>query len=221
MTAEPTETRTERRKAASRASLLKAAQAYMAEGNTGVAVLDITKRADVGLGTFYNHFSSKEELFDAAVENAMEVHAALLDLLVPEDEDPAHVFAQRFRLTGRMHRLEPELSKVVLNRGVSLMSSQLGFTPRARRDVERAMASGRFFALDVEIAMALVFGAALALGQLLHSQPERDDAQAADAATAALLRMLGMSDAEAAEIATSALPGLPDDLGDTTEPRSA
>lgn len=210
MTEQQAESRTERRKAASRASLLKAAQAYMAEGNTAVAVLEITKRADVGLGTFYNHFASKEELFAAAVESAMETHAVLLDLLVPEDDDPARVFAQRFRLTGRMHRLEPELSRVVLNQGVRLMNSDLGFTPRARRDLEHAMATGRFHLQDVDVAMALVFGAALALGQLLHEQPNRDDAYAADLTTEALLRMLGLNPTDAAELSSGELPKLPD-----------
>lgn len=207
---EQLETRAERRKAKTRASLLHAAQMYMAEGNTAVAVLDITKRADVGLGTFYNHFDSKEELFDAAVESAMEVHAVLLDLLVPEEDDPARVFAQRFRLTGRMHRREPEMSRVVLSRGVSLMGAELGFTPRARRDVERATEAGRFKVADIDLAMTLIFGTAMSLGQLLHDQPERDEATTADDATEALLLMLGMPRAQAHKLSHGPLPELPD-----------
>lgn len=209
MTAEVHETRTDRRKAKTRAALLRAAQAYMAEGNTAIAVLDITKRADVGLGTFYNHFDSKEGLFEAALENALEMHADLLDALVSEDDDPAHVFAQRFRLTGRMHRQEPELSKVVLSRATSLMTSALGFTPRARRDIERAITAGRFKVTDLDIAAALVFGTAMALGQLLHDQPDRDDALTADDATESLLVMLGMTRAQAAKLSRTPLPDLP------------
>lgn len=209
MTAAQEESRAERRKAMTRAALLRAAQAYLAEGNTAIAVLDITKRADVGLGSFYNHFDSKDQLFDAAVENALELHAELLDVLVPDDGDPAHVFAQRFRLAGRMHRLEPELSKVVLSRGISLLHTELGFTPRARRDVQRAIASGQFTVTDPDLAMALAFGAAMALGQLLHDQPDRDAAESADAATEALLVMLGMSRARARKRAHGPLPELP------------
>jgi len=32
-----------------------------------VPVLEITQAADVGMGSFYNHFDSKEQLFEAAV----------------------------------------------------------------------------------------------------------------------------------------------------------
>lgn len=207
------ETRADRRKAKTRAALLRAAQRYMAEGNTAVAVLDITQRADVGLGTFYNHFESKEELFDAAVDDAMETHAVVLDLLVPEDDDPARVFAQRFRLTGRLHRLQPELSRVVLSRATGLLSAELGFTPRARRDIERATEAGRFTVQDTDLAMALVFGAAMAVGQLLHDHPDRDSAGTADEATEALLVMLGMTRAQARKLAHGPLPALPHDIG--------
>ena len=31
-------------------------------------ILEITQAADVGMGSFYNHFETKEQLFDAAVE---------------------------------------------------------------------------------------------------------------------------------------------------------
>ena len=34
----------------------------IAEGRDSAAILEITQIADVGLGSFYNHFASKEEL---------------------------------------------------------------------------------------------------------------------------------------------------------------
>src|SRR5690242_15068232 len=103
-----------RRKARTRAALVRAAQSFIAAGRTNVAVLEITQAADVGMGSFYNHFASKEELFHAAVAEALDRHGTLLDELTIDLDDPAHVFAQSFRLTGRLHRREPELSKVLL-----------------------------------------------------------------------------------------------------------
>ena len=41
-----------------------------------VPILEITQAADVGMGSFYNHFDSKEQLFDAAVEDALDAHGA-------------------------------------------------------------------------------------------------------------------------------------------------
>ena len=200
--------RLERRKARTRAALVRAAQALIAEGRTAVSVLEITQAADVGLGSFYNHFETKEQLYQAAVEDALDTHGAVLDALTTGLDDPAQVFAQSFRLTGRLHRRNPELSKVLLHYGLELATSAHGLAPRARRDIEAAVRAGRFTVRDTELAMVTVAGAALGLGQLLHRRPERDDAEATDQVTEDLLRMLGLNAADAHECSTRPLPDL-------------
>lgn len=200
--------RLERRKARTRAALVGAAQSLLAEGRLNVPILEITQAADVGMGSFYNHFQSREELFHAAVEEALDRHGALLDLLCEDLDDPAQVFAQSFRLTGRLHRRNPTLSKVLLADGLGLVSSERGLAPRARRDIEAAASAGRFQVRDSELAMTIVAGTALCLGRLLHDNPERDDAEAADQVTEDLLRMFGLPADEAAEICRRPLPSL-------------
>ncbi|HEV7855236.1 MAG TPA: TetR family transcriptional regulator, partial [Mycobacterium sp.] len=93
-----------RRKQRTRAALIKAAQAFIAAGKMNVPVLEITQAADVGMGSFYNHFQSKEQLFDAAVAEVLDAHGALLDHLTASLDDPAETFACSFRLTGRLFR---------------------------------------------------------------------------------------------------------------------
>jgi AcrR family transcriptional regulator len=201
--------RLDRRKARTRAALIQAAQSFIAAGKLNVPILEITQAADVGMGSFYNHFETKEELFDAAVEAALDMHGALLDELTQGLDDPAVRFAQSFRLTGRLHRQVPELSRVLLNNGLRLINADLGLGPRARRDIEAAMASGRFTVDDVDLALAVVAGSALALGQLLHEQPERDDGEATDKVTETMLRSLGLRPAEARRICRLPLPDAP------------
>jgi AcrR family transcriptional regulator len=200
--------RLERRKARTRAALIRAAQALIAEGKTAVPILEITQAADVGMGSFYNHFETKEQLYQAAVEDALDVHGALLDELTTDLDDPAQVFAQSFRLTGRLHRKHPELSKVLLHHGFELAGAESGLAPRARRDIEAAVRAGRFTATDTELAMVTVAGTALGLGHLLHCRPERDDAATTDQVTEDVLRMLGLTAAEAREICGRPLPDL-------------
>ena len=200
--------RLERRKARTRAALIRAAQVLIAEGKTAVPILEITQAADVGMGSFYNHFETKEQLYQAAVEDALDVHGALLDELTTDLDDPAQVFAQSFRLTGRLHRKHPELSKVLLHHGFELAGSETGLAPRARRDIDAAVRAGRFTVQDTELAMITVAGTALGLGHLLHSRPERDDAATTDQVTEDLLRMLGLTAAEAHEICSRPLPDL-------------
>ena len=67
----------------------RAAQGFIAEGRTNVPILEITQAADVGMGSFYNHFETKEELFDAAVEDALDAFGAALDQLTAGIDDPA------------------------------------------------------------------------------------------------------------------------------------
>jgi AcrR family transcriptional regulator len=202
--------RLDRRKARTRAALIHAAQAFLAAGTLNVPIVEITEAADVGMGSFYNHFETKEELFRAAVEDALEVFGALLDELSTSLEDPALAFAQSFRLFGRMHRRNQELSKVLLNDTAALVRSGHGLAPRQSRDIEAAVRVGRFNVRDPQLAHAIVAGAALGLGQLLHAQPDRDDAEATDQVTEDLLRMLGVPAGEAEAVARRPLPDLDD-----------
>lgn len=73
--------RLERRKQRTRSALIKAAQQLIVEGRLNVPVLEITQLADVGMGSFYNHFDSKEELFEAAVADVLDSYGAVLDPL--------------------------------------------------------------------------------------------------------------------------------------------
>lgn len=211
MTEQPTRTpnRLDRRKARTRAALIGAAQACIAAGKTNVPILEITQAADVGMGSFYNHFQTKEELFRAAVEDALDALGAVLDELSEQQDDPAEVFARSFRLVGRLHRRAPELSKVLLHEGLSLAGSDKGLGPRAHRDIEVATRAGRFHRVtDPDVSMTVVTGAALAIAQLLHDHPDRNDAQLTDQVTEDLLRMFGVPAGEARDICRRPLPDL-------------
>ncbi len=197
-----------RRKQRTRAALIAAAQSFIAAGRLNVPVLEITQAADVGMGSFYNHFDSKDELFEAALTEVLDVHGALLDELTASLDDPAEAFACSFRLTGRLFRRRPQESKVLLSSGLALLSSDRGVAPRARRDVRAGIDVGRFHVTDLGIAMAVVGGALLGLGQLLHDEPDRDDAETTDAVTEHVLRLLGMSAEEAHDMCRLPLPDI-------------
>jgi len=202
----PTQNRLDRRKARTRAALIRAAQTLIAQGRTNVPILEITQAADVGMGSFYNHFESKEQLYEAAYEAVLDAYGQQLDHVTAGIEDPAEVFASSFRLTGRLHRREPELSRVLLNNIPRLLSADDGLAPRARRDITAAVDAGRFDVADVDIAVTIAAGALLALGQLLHDQPDRDVEQTTDQMTEDLLHMFGVPRRQAHRICTRPLP---------------
>jgi AcrR family transcriptional regulator len=200
--------RLDRRKARTRAALIRAAQTLIAEGRTSVPILEITQAADVGMGSFYNHFETKEQLFDAAVEAALDAYGELLDRVTAGIEDPAEVFASSFRLTGRLHRTEPELSRVLLSNALRLLSADNGLAPRARRDIAAAVDAGRFDVTDLDVSVTMTAGALIALGQLLHDEPGRDVEATTDRVTEDLLRMFGMTRRQAQRICSLPLPDL-------------
>lgn len=208
MTSEERERRGAQRREATRARLVEAAQHVLATGRTNVPIQDITAAAGLGTGSFYNHFETKEALYAAAIEDALEKESALLEAVTADIPDPAAVFATSFRIIGRLHRRFPQLSHVILNNAAQVMGSETGMMARARRDVATAMDAGRFDVDDLDVAMILVSGTALSLAQRLHAKPELDDAAVTDAVTEKLLRMLGLTARQArrvahAELATS------------------
>ncbi|MFD8812451.1 TetR/AcrR family transcriptional regulator [Streptomyces sp. NPDC059627] len=200
--------RVDRRRARTRTALVRAAQRLLAEGRMDVPILEITELADVGVGSFYNHFDSKDELFRAAIEEALEWWGTLMDRLTADIDDPAVAYAQSFRLTGRLHRRHPELSRILLNHGLELARSDRGLAPRAFHDISAAVNAGRFDVEDLDLALAVTAGATLALGALLHEQPDRDDAKSSDLVVRGLLRQFGIPAAEAERICSLDLPNL-------------
>jgi hypothetical protein len=106
---------------------------------------------------------------------------------------------------------------VFLNTGLTLISADRGLAPRALRDIDAATRAGRFSVDDPVLALAVAGGALMGLGQLVHDQPERDDAETADRVTRDVLIMFGLPADEAAEICRRPLP----DLDELTMPDSA
>jgi hypothetical protein len=91
--------------------------------------------------------------------------------------------------------------------------SDRGLAPRALRDIKAANRTGRLQVDDLELAVTLAAAAVFGLTQLLHNQPERDAAHAADRLAQDLLVVYGLSAEEAHEVCGRALPDLDDLVG--------
>jgi AcrR family transcriptional regulator len=183
-----------------------AAQKLIATGRATASIQEITELAGIGFGSFYNHFATKDDLFAAAVADALDRQAEARDRAVVGLTDPAEIFARSFRTLGRLQRAQPQIVKVLLNSGAAIMSSHVGLRERALADIRQGAETGRFLVPDAETALMLVAGALLGLLQLLDSRPELDDGRASDDAAELVLQMLGVSTAEARELAHGPLP---------------
>nr|WP_169251798.1 TetR family transcriptional regulator [Brevibacterium sp. 'Marine'] len=176
----------------------------------GVSIKELTDAADVGFGSFYNHFNSKEELMAAAVEAALDDWASLADAAASDVDDPAEYIATGFRMTGRLQRANPELVRVLLRSGTSILSRDRGLRSRAIEGLRAGVEAGRFTRLDPDITVMVLGGALLGLLQLLEDRPDDNGNAFSDTAAERVLVMLGINQSEAEKLAHTALPALPD-----------
>ncbi len=201
--------RVDRRRARTRAALVAAATRLIVDGQAATATIQqITDAADVGFGSFYNHFDTKEELFQAATVAVLEQWGRLIDAATADVDDPAERFATAFRTSARLAWTHPALAEVLDRHGLDLLDLEDGLAPRAMRDVADAVAAGRFTATHLPLALSTVGGALLGFLRLRTSHPALVDVDDVERLTAQVLRMLGVPEAEAERLCALELPEL-------------
>ncbi len=201
--------RLDRRKARTRQALIDAAVRLIAEGRGDRAsIQEITDAADIGFGSFYNHFTSKEELFDTASEEVLEKWGQLLDAACAGVGDPAEVFAVSIRTSGRLAWTQPGVASFIIGAGLELVDAPRGLAPRALRDIRAGQATGRFTVKEAEIALSAVAGGLHGLFRLHQLHPERVTENASDDLAEASLRLLGVRASEARRLVRLPLPQL-------------
>ncbi len=198
-------TRGAKRRARTRAALIDGARTVFArQGVDATAIAEITAQADVGFGSFYNHFSSKEELAEAVLAEVLAEQGAAVAELTAGLDDPAEVVSVAHRYFVRRAGSDPDWARVLIRLDTSLRVASTALGRHARRDLARGIQSGRFHGADAELALWSSGGALLAVmrGVLDGDLPASADVDHA----AGVLRMLGVAAAEAREIARRPLP---------------
>jgi AcrR family transcriptional regulator len=201
--------RLDRRKARTRQALVDAAVRLIADGRGDRAsIQEITEVADIGFGSFYNHFESKDQLFQIASEEVLERWGAMIDLATSGLDDPAEVFAVSVRITGRLGWTHPDLARFLVGAGLDVLDEPVGLAPRALRDIKAGQASGRFTIRHAEVALSGIAGGLLGLLKLHLREPDTVDETAVDDLARSVLRLLGVTDDEADRIVATELPAL-------------
>jgi len=211
------EPRGSRRKRETRARLLDAALGLMAKkGMEGVAINEITEAADVGFGSFYNHFESKEAIHADLVKHVFDAFFDQLDALGRGIADPAEVVAVAIRHTLLRTRLEPTWGQFLIREGLS--ARLFDRSERLMRDVQRGIAAKRFSVTDPLMSALAVGGMVLtaaATQSLAASLPSPgvapgkgrlDMAELPERAAAVALQILGLGPKEADKVARRPLP---------------
>src|SRR5215470_18606205 len=160
----PSASRLDRRKARTRQALIDAAVSLIADGRGEAAsIQEITDKADIGFGSFYNHFTSKERLFRVASAEVLERWGQMIDAACAGISDPAELFAVSFRISGRLGWTHPDVARFLTGSGLEVLDAAYGLAPRALRDIQAGQQAGCFTITDAEVALSAAAGALLGL----------------------------------------------------------
>ena len=192
--------------------MLAAEELFGARAASAVSVDEIVARAGVAKGTFYNHFSSKEDLgWQLAQAIRLEVRDRIADRKVVSS-DPAVHLAIAVILFLDLARRRPNRARIL-----SILLSQVSDADaepnsRVRQTLDAGRSVGRFRFGSIDAAMIAVIGIVSAGIQSLvdHEVPDAGERIASLAAHA--LASLGLSREDADDVVGHPLlAGLIDD----------
>jgi AcrR family transcriptional regulator len=197
-----------RRRERTRMRLIEAAKTLFArQGVERTRINEITDEADVGFGSFYNHFEGKDAIVEAVLAETLTAHGAVIEAITESLEDPAEVIAAAHRYFVRLADRDPDWAWLMVRLEVSHDVVFRSLRPFAQRDLQRAIKAGRLRVPDEEVALLATGGALLAVMRaVLEGELPRDaDVHHAEG----ILRLLGLSPEDAAEVARRPLPASP------------
>lgn len=202
--------RVARRQQRTRELLIQAASAVMSEkGVDGATMLEIAERADMGAGTVYNYFKSKEDLAIAVLEEMMHGLAVRIEAATESFEDPAQVYAFGVRTVIETATTDVRW-KQLLNRSEVIADAlfrRIG--PFAIRDLRRAADAGRMKISNAELVWRLTSHAIVGISLAITQGEVPGDS--IDQVVVRLLCMTGLGVDGAIELAGRQRPPLPAD----------
>jgi AcrR family transcriptional regulator len=157
--------RFERKKARTRDDLLAAATRVLAEkGLHGAKIADIAAAADVGVGTFYLHFATKDALYDALVEDAASRLKATVDEARESVDDPIEKTRVATVALCRFAQENREVFKIVFGHAAAyndvIRRAQALFAADIEETIREGVTSGAFAPVPPPIAAQAVVGMA-------------------------------------------------------------
>lgn len=208
----PAEGRVARRQRRNRDALIAAARDIMTEkGVEAATMLEIAERADVGAGTVYNYFRSKDELAIAVLETLMHELGLRIEEVTNTFEDPAQVYAYGIRTVLDTATNDVRWAQL-LNRSEVIADAMFRMMgPFAIRDLRLASQAGRFEVSNAELVWRLTTHALI--GASLAITTGKLPASASDQIIVRLLCMTGIGANAAVELAGRPRPALKPEKG--------
>lgn len=209
---QPTEGRLAKKRRLTRARLLEAAYQVMAESGVDDAkVKDITDKADVGFGTFYNYFETKDELANQVLDCV--IHDLGRRNIVATrglgSKDPTLVMPVSIRLMMRAIIASPMWRWWAMRPDLLADRMREGFGPFGMRDMREGMERGFFTLTEEEIAPSWALAVWVMVGGIHGILIGGRAPDSEMFVTQTIMRLMGMSTEMARCLSTTELPPFP------------
>ena len=186
----------QRRRRETRRVLMEAGRSlFIEKAIDQVSIESITAAAGVAKGSFYNHFDTREALFDELIELTIADLMQKYEAYEPDIEDPLAQALARARFTYYTLLSDPQACRLLLQGG---QPARGGAIDRVLRMVladrlSEGVALGTLSHIDHELVYAAYFGLVTeAIGHLLTREDGFDAASAADQLTELCFAVLGL-----------------------------
>lgn len=194
-----------RRRERTRAALLESARTlFSRQGVEATRINEITEGADLGFGSFYNHFESKEAIVEAVMGETVAAQGAAIEALTAHLEDPAEVVSVAHRHFVSLARSDPDWGWLLVRMEATHNIVLAALEPYARRDLDRGIRAGRFQVADRRVALLAAGGALIMIMRAVLDGRVRRSADSDHAE--GVLRLFGLAAEEAAEVARRPMP---------------
>ena len=209
----PTRGRVQARQARTRERLLRAAYLLMSkQGVDATTIQQITEEADVGFGTFYNYFESKDDIAGQVLDCVIHNLGLRNDLANAAEsvEDPMQVVANSVRLVAREMRSNAVWHWWVKRPDFLVERMRAGFRPFGIRDLESAIKAGSCRPADGDPEAAWSALIWLLAGGIKDMVDGHNRSLSINRIADNVMRVMGLTLKRARAVSTLPLPSYPD-----------
>lgn len=188
------------RRATARKKLIEAAYTLMARsGIEGVTAAEIIEEAGVGVGSFYNHFDSKQALAQAVFSSRVEEFGSVLEQVVRTLPDAALATCFAYRRLIEEAEKDRLWAAFLLQLEPSTQMLDRLLRKHARAGMQAGIDAGTFIVDDAELAITAVHAIEFAMvrSMLAGTVSHRDAHRSVHLA----LRLLGVAETTARRLA--------------------
>lgn len=185
----------DRRRFATRRALLEAGRKLFAQSGRDVSIAALAAHAGVAKGSFFNHFRTKEALFDEVVRRTMLALIEQASLHEPPTTDPLEIPAWRIWYGIRSLLADRDACHLLVHAGPAVSGGPVdaGIRPTVLASIREGAKAGVLRPIDPEMLYAAYFGVvSQGIGHLLVREDAPSPEVGADQILELVLAVLGL-----------------------------